>query len=101
MARIQELNLNYMGKTDIGDIVEACFRKPKEGEKADLLNSSQMLQVIRESYPSVKDSMSTKIKLGLVLKAQGFARKDKNDGTYYYVMFRNSHRTHQPEKVER
>ena len=101
VARIQELNLNYMGKTDIGDIVEACFRKPQEGEKADLLNSGQMLQVIRESYPSVKDSQGVKIKLGLVLKAQGFARKDKNDGTYYYVMFRNSHRTHQPEKVER
>ena len=39
VARIQELNQNYLEQKDIAEIVELCFRKPKEGEPAKSMNS--------------------------------------------------------------
>ena len=34
-------------------MVEACFRKPKEGEVAKLMNSKMLLTHIQHQYPSV------------------------------------------------
>ena len=71
VARIQELNLNYMEQKDIAEIISICFRKPKEGEKAKTLNSAQILKLIQTEYPSVKNDRSTKIHIGFALKELG------------------------------
>ena len=71
VARIQELNLNYMEQKDIAEIISICFRKPKEGEKAKILNSAQILKLIQTEYPSVKNDRSTKIHIGFALKELG------------------------------
>ena len=68
VARIQELNLNFMEQKDMAEIVEACFRKPQEGEGSKSLNSSQLIKFIQQEYPAVQNTHSAKVHLGLAMK---------------------------------
>ena len=83
VARIQELNLNYMEQKDIAEIISVCFRKPKEGEKVKTINGSQILQVIQQEYPSVKIDRSTRIHLGFALKELGYEHVEHSHVAYY------------------
>ena len=83
VARIQEMNQGYMTQKDLGQIVEICFRKPKEGEKFKSLSSTQMLRLIRTEFPSVQDGHSTKVQLGLALRELGFERHERCGIAYY------------------
>ena len=57
VTRIQQLNLAYMQQKDIAEMVKVCFRKPKEGEKVKSMNTTEMLEIIRDAYPkSQRDS---------------------------------------------
>ena len=89
VARIQELNLNYKSETDISEILETCFRQPIEGEKSTLMNSAQMLQHIKRMYPAVRESQSTKVKLGLAMKRLGYEHIDHGHVAYYPVVIRS------------
>lgn len=86
VARIQELNVEYMGKTDLGEIIKACFRKPKEGEKPVSMNSTQMLAMIQHEFPSVKTTQSMRIHLGLAMKELEFEHSDRGHVAYYKVI---------------
>ena len=86
VMRIQELNLNYMEQKDIAEIVNACFRKPKEGEVVKALNSAQILQMIQAEYPSIKSDRSTKIHLGLALKELGIEHIEYGHRPQYKVV---------------
>jgi predicted P-loop ATPase len=83
VARIQQLNLSYITQKDLAQIVETCFRKPKEGEKFKSLSSTQMLRLIRTEFPSVQDGHSTKVQLGLALRELGFERHERCGIAYY------------------
>ena len=72
VARIQQLNLDYTDEKDIAEIVEACFRKPNEGDKVKAMNCTQMLELISKEYPSLKKTVSTKVHLGLAMKELGY-----------------------------
>ena len=72
VARIQELNLNYVEEKDIADIVGVCFRKPELGEQPKSMNCDGLLKIITKAYPSVKSNHSTKIYLGKAMRALGF-----------------------------
>ena len=86
VARIQELNLNYMEQKDIAEVVEVCIRKPKDGEQGVRMKSGEIVDLIRHEYPSIKNNHSTKIQLGLALKELGFVGKDHGHQTYYRVI---------------
>ena len=86
VMRIQELNLNYMEQKDIAEIVNACFRKPKEGEVVKALNSAQILQMIQTEYPNVKSDRSTKIHLGLAMKELGIDHLLYNNRRHYKII---------------
>ena len=86
VMRIQELNLNYMEKKDIAEIVTVCFRKPKEGEVVKTLNSAQILQMIQSEYPTVKSDRSTKIHLGLAMKELGIEHTLHNNRAQYKIV---------------
>ena len=86
VARIQELNLNYMAKKDMVEIVSSCFRKPKEGEKVKPLGIKDILQVIRREYPTVKDDHGTITYLGRALSMQGFERTEHSHVAHYKVI---------------
>ena len=86
VARIQEINLNYADQKDIAEIVEACFRKPKEGEKPQAMNCTQMLELITKEFPSVKKDISTKVHLGYAMKDLGFSHSERGHVKFYDVV---------------
>ena len=86
VARIQELNQNSTDEKDIAEIVEACFRKPNEGEKVKAMNCTQMLELISKEYPSLKKTVSTKVHLGLAMKDLGFEHTERGHVKYYNVV---------------
>ena len=86
VTRIQELNQNYTDEKDIAEIIEACFRKPNEGEKVKAMNCTQMLELISKEYPSLKKTVSTKVHLGLAMKDLGFEHTERGHVKYYNVV---------------
>ena len=86
VARIQQLNLGYMAQKDIGEMIEACFRKPKEGEHAKALNATEMLKQMQSEYPNVTISQAEKVKLGRAMKELGFEHSDRGNRPYYHVV---------------
>ena len=83
VARIQQLNLAYMQQKDIAEMVNACFRKPKEGEKVKSLNTTEMLEMIREEYPHVAITTKAKVDLGRALVSLNYERKEHSHVAYY------------------
>ena len=72
VTRIQELNLNYMEQKDIAEIIDVCFRKPKEGENGKRMSSTDILMLIRKEYPTVPNTIGTKVNIGKAMKVLGF-----------------------------
>ena len=86
VARIQQLNLNYMAQKDIGEMVEACFRKPKEGETVRTISGKEMLQHMKLQYPSLQITHSTKVNLGRAMKDLGYEHKEHSHVAYYLAV---------------
>ena len=83
VARLQQLNQEYTQQKDLTQMVQACFRRPKDGEAATAMTSTQMLEMIRKEYPSVPCKHSMKIQLGFALKELGFERHERGGIAYY------------------
>ena len=83
VKRLQELNLDYVQQKDLSEMVRVCFRKPKEGEKVKTLNTSEMLNIIRDEYPHVAVTQKAKVELGRVLASLNYERKDHGHVAYY------------------
>jgi predicted P-loop ATPase len=86
VARIQELNQNYLEQKDIAEMVEICFRKPREGEASKSMNSKMMLKQIQKDYPSVEITHSNRIKVGLAMNALGYESTDHSNVPFYKVV---------------
>ena len=86
VARIQQLNQEFMEQKDIAEIITACFRKPKEDEVVKTMNSTEMLKIIRREYPSVKNTHGTKVSIGTAMKELGFEHKEHSHMAYYKVV---------------
>ena len=86
VARIQEMNLDYMEQRDIAQIISTCFRKPGEDESPVMMNSTQMLQLIQKEYSSVKSNQSTRIHLGLAMKELGFKHTLRGHVAFYKLI---------------
>jgi hypothetical protein len=86
VARIQELNKNFLAKTDIADIISICFRKPAEGEEPMSMNCNQLMEVISKRYPTVKSTHSVKIYLGKAMKSLGYDSSDCGHVAHYKVI---------------
>ncbi len=86
VARIQQLNQDYMEKKDMAELVEACFRKPHAGENVKAMNGSEMLKIIKSKYTSVVINHSAKCQLSSALKDLGYDTKDCHHVTHYYAI---------------
>ena len=86
VARIQELNQNYLEQKDIAEMVEICFRKPREGEPAKSMNSKMMLKHMQKDYPTLEITHSNRIKVGLAMKALGYESTDRSNVAFYKVV---------------
>ena len=83
VTRIQQMNLGYMAQKDIAEMVQVCFRKPEEGEVVKSISSTEMLQIMKEEFPTLEISLKAKAYLGRVLKALDYTRKDHHGIAYY------------------
>ena len=86
VARLQQLNQDFMEKKDIGEMFTACFRKPNEGEAYKTMNCGQIIEVIQKDYPTLENTIGNKIRLGKVISALGFDFKDHSHIPYYEVI---------------
>ena len=86
VARIQELNLDYMAKKDMTEMIEACFQKPEEGEMGRMMSNTEILAILTKSFPSLKMLAGLSIKLGLAMKKLGFEQTHPHNVAHYRVV---------------
>lgn len=86
VARVQQLNSGFQQVTDLGRMVDLCFRHPKENEEVRLMSSGEILDYIASVFPGMKTSANLSVKLGLVLKDKNYERKTRNDGRKYLIV---------------
>ena len=86
VARIQQLNQDFMEQKDLGEMFVACFRHPEEGEVPKAMNCDQMIVVMQKSYPSLTNTIGNKVRLGKTIKALGFKHRERAHISYYDVM---------------
>ncbi len=86
VARIQQLNQDFMEQKDLGEMFVACFRHPEEGEVPRAMNCDQMIVVMQKSYPSLTNTIGNKVRLGKTIKALGFKHRERAHISYYDVM---------------
>ena len=86
VARIQELNLDYMAKKDLTEMIEACFAKPEEGETSRLMSNTELLGILTKAFPSLKTMAGLSIKLGLAMKRLGFEQSHPHNVAHYRVV---------------
>ena len=84
--RIQELNLDYMAKKDMMEMIEACFMKPQEGETGKLMSNTEVLSILTKAFPSLKSMAGLSIKLGLAMKKLGFEQSHPHNVAHYRVI---------------
>ena len=86
VARLQELNQNYTQQKDLTKIVEVCFRKPADNEVVKAMNSGELLEIIRQEFPSISTTHSTRVQLGLAMKELGYEHTTRHHVAYYQAM---------------
>ena len=86
VRRIQEMNQEFMEQKDMAEIIAACFRKPKADEQVKAMNSTQMLTLMRQEYPSLKINHSTRIHLGQAMKELGYEHTERSHVAFYRVV---------------
>ena len=86
VQRIQQLNQNYMEEKDIAEILNACIRKPEEGEMAQAMDCKQLLELVQKEYPLVSNTRSTKIHIGLAMKEFGIESTKRGNRPFYKVV---------------
>ncbi|SDN63023.1 Virulence-associated protein E [Prevotella communis] len=85
VARIQQLNQEFMEQKDIVEIINLCFRKPEEGDAVQAMNSTELLRYMRNKYPSLPDNLSTRIRLGQAMSSLDFDSTSRGHVSYYRV----------------
>ena len=86
VARIQQLNLDFMEKKDIGEMFTACFRQPNEGEMVKTMNCDQIVSIIQRDYPTLQNTIGNKVRLGKLISALGFKHRERSHVAYYEVV---------------
>ena len=86
VARIQQLNQDFMEKKDIGEIFVACFRKPNEGEVPKSMNCEQLIGYMQRDYPTLENTAGNEVRLGKIVLRLGFNSKDHSHIPYYEVI---------------
>lgn len=86
VERIQQLNQNYVEQKDIAEMVEICFRKPKEGETPKLMNTKMLLSHIQKEYPTVEINHGNKVRVGVAMTNLGYNYADHSNVAFYKVI---------------
>ena len=90
VARIQELNLDFMEHKNLDEMVSCCFRKAETEEVPKRMTSRELLTIIHDEFPSLPLGHKTDVQLGIILKQQGFPMKQIHGQRHYEVMLRKA-----------
>ena len=86
VARIQQLNQEYMEKKDLGEMFVACFRMPEEGEVVKTMTCGQMIDIMQKDYPTLQNTIGNRVRLGKAISSLGFEHKEHAHVAYYKVV---------------
>ena len=86
VARIQELNLDYMAQKDMTEMIDVCFLKPNDDEAGQMMSNTEILSILTREFPSLKNLAGVKIKLGLAMKQLGFEQSHPHNVAHYKVV---------------
>ena len=86
VARIQQLNQEFMEQKDLGEMFMACFRQPEEGEVVKSMSCDEMITIMQRDYPSLQKTIGNKVRLGKTITALGYKYKDHSHVAYYEVV---------------
>ena len=86
VARIQQLNQDFMEKKDLCEMFMACFRQPLEGEVVKTMNCDQMIGIMQKDYPTLQNTIGNRVRLGKAISALGFEHKEHSHVAYYRVV---------------
>ena len=90
VARIQQLNQEFMEKKDLSEMFEACFRQPVEGENVKTMSCDEIIGIMQKDYPTLVKTIDNKVKLGKAITALGYKQKNHSHVTYYEVVPRKA-----------
>lgn len=88
--RIEEINQEFQEIISLEGMVDACFRRPAEGEVVRPIPVNEILEEIRAEFPTFKPTDNMNVRLGKVLKAQNYERKRVTQGSVYYLVSRKA-----------
>ena len=83
LLRIQELNLDFLAKKDMTEMIEACFLKPQESETGQMMSNAEVLGILTMAFPSLKMMAGLSIKLGLAMKKLGFEQTHPHNVAHF------------------
>lgn len=86
VQRIQDLNMRYMSKMELPDMLSYCFRKPEQDEQTMPISSEAILEILGNKFPTMQLSSATKISLGFALSELGYERMRNRNGNLYYAV---------------
>lgn len=84
--RIEEINQGFQHVLSLEAMIDACFRRPEEGENVQPMGVNEILETIIAEFPNFKTSGNTNIRLGKALKTQNVERKRVMQGSVYYLV---------------
>lgn len=83
---IQDANLPYQKELNLQDMITYVFRKPLGDETGETFTSAQIQQHLLSSFPRVKTSQISCIKIGKVMKTLEVDRHRDKHNTYYSLI---------------
>lgn len=90
VRRIEQFNQGYQRIVSLEGMIDACFRRPADGEIVRPLLIDEILTEILVEFPSMKATEGIHVRIGKVLKAQNFERKRITQGSAYYIVSRKA-----------
>ena len=84
--RIEEQNIRYQRVDDLESMVNACFRRPEANEVVKPLLTREVVGVLAQNFPELKQSSGMNVKVGRMLKAMNFEQKSTNQGSAYFIV---------------
>lgn len=85
---IQKANLPYQHVYSITEMVSACFRQPRLGEKVVPMTIAQIMETMQEQFPELDMAPRMKAQVGATMKRLGFEQRRRSDGNCYLAVAR-------------
>ena len=90
VIRIQEVNRPFFREMDLEGMVDSCFRVPEDEEQGRWMLGSEVIKTLQGHYPMLQDDLSTKVKIGKVLKLMGCSLMHGRNGQLYQLITKNA-----------